>query len=266
MSIYKLVTAILPTTVCALLAGCEKNTLHTSDYTPAGESTAQVKVVFMSTYKNNPKYQINVNGQRVSTVLSATGTALNPTPYPGGGLNTGGNNSADYLQVPAQQNTVSIATPKNNSNVDSVQLATGSFAFEAKKKYTLYFTDTAANTTSVLVVDSLTRPDSGFARYKFVNLVPDLTAVDLYLGTVKVASNIPYKGVSPSFTLATNSATAWSIRTVGGTTNLATYSNASTLQNQRVYTVIGRGYNAIVPSGATTNDLRRLAVSLIYNE
>jgi hypothetical protein len=267
MSIYKLATALLPLACCALLAGCEKNTLQTSAYTPAGESTAQVKVVFTSPYKSNPRYQINVNGQRVSTVLSATGTALNITPYPGGGLNTGGNSTADYLLVPAQQNTISIAIPKNNSNTDSVQLATSSYTFEALKKYSLYFADTAANTTSVLVVDSLNRPDSGFARYKFVNLIPDMPAVDLYLGTVKVASNIAYKAVSPSFVIPTNnSSTAWSVRDVDGTTNLATYTQASTIQNQRVYTVIGRGYKAVPPSGATLNDIRRLVVSLIYNQ
>jgi hypothetical protein len=116
-----------------------------------------------------------------------------------------------------------------------------------------------------LVTDSLQRPDSGFARYKFINLMPDLPALDLYIGTVKVASNILYKGVSPSFVLPTNNvSTTWAIRTVGGTTNLATYASASTLSNQRVYSVIARGYNAIL--NTATSDVRRRAISLIYNE
>jgi Domain of unknown function (DUF4397) len=263
----KLATPCLWMAAFALLAGCEKNELHTSSYTPAAEGTSQVKVFFTSPYKNNPRYQINVNGQRVSTVLTATGTALNPPPYPGGGLNTGGNSTPDYLLVPAQQNTISIAIPKTNTNTDSIQLATSSFAFESTKKYTLYFMDTAANTTSILIVDSLARPDSGYAKYKFVNLVPDLPAADLYLGTVKMASNISYKGVSPSFMVATNnSSNTWLLRTAGGTDTLATYSQASTLQNQRVYTVIGRGYKSMRAIAPNTNDIRRTVISLIYNE
>lgn len=267
MSTYKLATVLISLACCALLAGCDKNTLYTSEYTPVSETTAQVKVIFTSPYKSNPRYQINLNGQRASTVLTATGTALNITPYPGGGLNTGGNSTADYLLVPAQQNTISIAIPKTNSNVDSVQLATSSNTFTAMKKYSLYFADTAANTTSVLIEDSLSRPDSGYARYKFVNLVPDMPGVDLYLGTVKVAGNIAYKGASPTFLVPTNnSSTVWSIRDTGGSTALASYTNASTIQNQRVYTVIARGYKSMLPLAPNQNDIRRLAVSLIYNQ
>jgi hypothetical protein len=263
MSQSKILTLFTILAACACMVGCEKNKLHTSDYRPIEGTESQVKVVFMSPYRANPRYQINVNAQRVSNVLSAAGASPNPTPFPGGGLNTGGGSSADYLAVPAQQNTISIAIPKFNTNVDSVQLATSSYNYEVGKKYSLYFTDTAANTTTVLVQDSLTRPDSGFVRYKFVNLLPDLPALDLYIGTVKVASNIPYKGVSPSFILPTNNASStWAIRTVGGTTNLATYASASTLSNQRVFTVIARGYNAI----STSSDIRRRAISLIYNE
>lgn len=246
---------------CMFVAGCDKNELHTSDYQLVGADQSQVKVVFTSPYRANPRYQINLNSQRISNVLSAAGTSPNPTPFPGGGLNTGGGSSADYLGIPAQQNVISIATPKVNTNVDSVQLATSSFTYETGKKYTLFFTDTAANTKALLVTDSLQRPDSGFARYKFVNLLPDLPALDLYVGTVKVASDIPYLGTSASFILPTNNASStWAIRAVGGTTNLATYASASTLGNQRVYTVFSRGYNSIT----TTSDIRRRAVSLIY--
>lgn len=248
---------------CMIIAGCEKNKLHTSDFVPLGENDSRVKVIFMSTYRANPSYQIKLDGERISSLLSATGSSPNPTPFPGGGLNTGGGSTTDYLAVPAKQNTISIAIPKVGTNTDSVQLATSSFTYENGKKYSLYFADTAANTQAILVQDSLQRPDSGFVRYKFVNLMPDLPALDLYIGTVKVASNIPYKGVSPSFVLPTNNtSTTWAIRTVGGTTNLATYASASTLANQRVFTVIARGYSTI----STSSDVRRRAVSLVYNE
>lgn len=246
-----------------VISGCEKNELHTSDYMPLTQNDSRVKVIFMSTYRSNPAYQIKLNGERVSNLLSATGSSPNPTPFPGGGLNTGGGSTTDYLAVPAAQNTISIAIPKVGTNTDSVELATSSFTYETGKKYSLYFTDTAANTQAILVTDSLQRPDSGAVRYKFVNLMPDQPALDLYIGTVKVASNIPYKGVSPSFDLPTNNpSTTWAIRTVGGTTNLATYASASTLGNQRVFTVIARGYSTI----STSSDVRRRAISLVYNE
>jgi len=242
----------------ALLVSCEKNALHSVE-TTAVESQPQLKVMYFSAYRANPLYQIKVNDTRVSNTL---GGSSNPTPFPGGGLNTGGGSTPDYLFIPQLTSTIAIATPKVGTNTDSVQLASAPLALENAKMYSLYFTDTAANTTTVLVQDSLARPDSGYAKYKFINLMPDLPALDLYIGTVKVVSNIPYKGVSPSFILPTNNAsTTWAIRTVGGTTNLTTYASASTLTNQRVYSVVARGYNSIT----ATTDFRRRSISLIYN-
>jgi hypothetical protein len=80
-----------------------------------------------------------------------------------------------------------------------------------------------------------------------------------------VASNIAYKGVSPSFTLPTsNSSSTWSIRATGTTTTIGggSGSQASSLGNQRVYTVIARGYRSIT----TTSDPRYAKISLIFNQ
>lgn len=242
-----------------ILASCEKNEMNVTSSTEANE--ARVKVVFASFYRSNPGYQIKINDERVSGILNSTGSSPNPTPFPGGGLNTGGGSTPDYLGVTSGSANFSFSVPKVGTNTDSVALAASSVTLEKGKRYTLFVTDTSANTQFVLVEDSLTRPDSGYARYKFVNLMPDLTGVDLYIGTVKVASDIPFKGVSPTFILPTNNtSTTWAIRAAGGTTNLATYASASTLANQRVYTVFARGYNSI----STSSDPRRRAVSLIY--
>ena len=242
-----------------LLFGCEKNTFRTSNYLNASEQ-AQVKVNFFSMYRSLPAYHIKINDVRVSSNLSIS---PNPTPFPGGGLNTGGGSTAEYLQVTPGTAKVSIALPKVGTTDDSVQIATTSPSLEAGKKYSVYFADTAANMISLLVADTLSRPDSGFAKYKFINLMPDVPALDLYIGTTKVASNIPYKGVSPSFVVNTNSSsTTWGIRTVNGTANLITYASASTLNNRRVYTVIARGYNGVT----ATSDIRSRKISLIFNE
>jgi hypothetical protein len=255
--------------ICALamivsFAACTKNELEITGGTVLNTSNAQAKIFFVSAYRANPTYQININDVRVSNLL---GGATNPTPFPGGGLNTGGSSTGDYIAVNAGTLKISFAIPKVNTNTDSVTLASNSVAFEAGKKYSLYVTDTASATSYVMVEDSLVRTDSGFAKYKFVNLVPDGGAVDLYVGTVMVASNIAYKGVSPSFTLPTsNTSATWSIRATGTTTTIggSGYAGtvAGTIGNQRVYSVIARGYRSIT----TTSDPRYAKISLIYNQ
>lgn len=240
------------------MVSCEKNTLNINEFTDVSDQ-AQVKVNIFSFYRANPNLQIKVNDQRVSNSLAAN------TPFPGGGLNTGGGSTADYLAVTPGSAKISFGLPKAGTNQDSVLVNQGTFTFNQGVKYSVYFADTAANATSLLVIDSLKRPDSGFARYKFINLIPDLPSADLYIGTTKIASAVPYKGVSPSFVLPTNNAsTTWAIRTAGGTTNLVTYPGAATsISNQRVYTVVARGYNSITTT--STAEPRRRAISLIYN-
>ena len=254
---------------CALamivsFTACTKNELKITGGTVLDNTSAETKIFFVSAYKANPLYQININDVRVSNLLGG-GTAA-PTPFPGGGLNTGGSSTGDYIGINAGALKISFAIPKYNTNTDSVTLATSSVTFEGGKKYSLYVTDTAASTSFVLVEDSLVRTDSGYAKYKFVNLVPDKGPVDLYVGTVMVASNIPYKGVSPSFTLSTSNASAtWSIKATGTSTAIGggyTGSVASSIGNQRVYTVVARGYGTIT----TTSDMRYSKISLIYNQ
>ncbi len=262
MSIYRSGKILLAIGTTVLLASCDKNELTTSQFSYLDADQSQVKVVFASPYQANPGIQIKLNDQRVSSILSYTATG-NPTPFPGGGLNTGGGSTPDYLSIPAKENKISVSIPFANTANDSVPLATSTYTYEAGRKYSLYFTDTSANTTSVLVVDSLTAPDSGFVKYKFVNLIPDLASADLYIGTVKVASDVPYKGVSASFILPTNNASStWAIRSAGSATNLATYPSAASITaNQRVLTIIARGYSTI----STSTDSRKRAISLIYN-
>ncbi|GGH68784.1 hypothetical protein HNQ91_002675 [Filimonas zeae] len=240
-----------------LLTACTKNELHSVEAVDQSNQ-AQAKVMVCTPYRGNPLYQIKVNGTRVSNTLGAT---TNPTPFPGGGLNTGGGSTSDYIALAPGSNKVDIVIPKAGTTTDSLLLATSTVTLDAAKKYSLFFTDTAANTAAVLVQDSLARPDSGYAKYVFVNLIPDAAALDLYIGTVKVATAVPYKGVSTSFVLPTNNtSTVWGIRTAGGATNLITYTSASSIGNQRIYTVIARGYAGIT----TASDVRSRKISLIY--
>lgn len=259
MKIFNRLTCTL--TLAVALVACTKNELNITSATPVESgSKAQVKVFFASAYKTSLSHQISINDVRVSNLL-VTGT---PTPFPGGGLNTGGSSAADYLSVKAGSTKFTIAIPNKNTNTDSVVLGSNTSTLDAGKIYSLYATDTAANTSFVLVQDTLTRPDSGYVKYKFVNLIPDQAAIDLYVGTVKVASNIAYKDVSPSFTVRTdNASNSWSIRAAGGTATIGVaYPSATTLSNQRVFTVVARGFSKVT----TSSDLRYPKVSFVFNK
>ena len=86
--------------------------------------------------------------------------------------------------------------------------------------------------------------------------MPNVPAIDLYYGTTRVATNIPYLGSTDYFDLAVpTTALAWTIRATGTaatSTALATYTSINTNLNQRVYTAFASGY-----SGLPTTDPRR---------
>lgn len=247
-----------------VFAGCKKNKFNLKETTFI-DGKASLKVNFFSSFFANPTYKIKVDDVTVSNPLSYA------TPYPGGGLNTGGGNYADYLAVEPGQRKIKIFLPFVGTNNDSVVLAETTVDLAANKIYSLYYADTAANMYTKLVEDRLSSPDSGFVRYRLINLMPDLATVDLYFGTgstaatsVKVAGPIAYKDTSAYFDLAINTGTVWSIRPGGAaasTTALASYTSASSVTNQRVYTISTRGYNSIT----TSTDPRRRLFSFIYN-
>jgi Domain of unknown function (DUF4397) len=247
------------------IAGCEKNKFHLKD-TNFIEGKASLKVNFFSSYQKSPFYQIKVDGIRMSNLLTY------PTPFPGGGLNTGGGNYGDYLAIDPGKRKVSISLPFAGTSNDSVELASATIDLQANKIYSFYFTDTATNTFTRLLEDNLTSPDSGFIRYRFINLIPDLPeGYDLYFGTdttvttsTKVSGPILYKETSSYFTVPLNTGTVWAIRKGNSAANslvLFRYVSASTVVNQRVFTISTRGYNSIT----STTDPRRRQFSFIYN-
>jgi hypothetical protein len=242
-----------------IFCACEKNKLNSLSNIDNASINAQMKVNFMSAYQTARPYQIKINDTRVSAGLTYA------TPFPGGGLNTGGGSTADYLLVSPGQTKVSISLPKFGTNTDSVELASTTVALEAGKNYSLFFADTA-NKTTVLLTDTLATPDSGYSRYKYLNLIPNLGAIDLYFGTTLVAGNIPFKGTSPFFTVKAGTAAQWTIRAAGSastSTAITIYPTGTgtyTVPNQRVLTVFTRGYNGIT----STTDVRRPLISLLY--
>jgi hypothetical protein len=232
--------------------GCKKNEQRLIS-TTGTEGKALIKINYAMPFALNPSVQLKLNGERISNLITYN------TPFPAGGLNTGGGNYQDYMAVTPGSTTLTISRPNVGTNNDSIVLFTGTLNLEAGKNVTYHITDTGATTTIVAITDNPSPIDSGFSRYVFVNLIPNLAAIDLYYGTTLVAANVPYKGKSAEFTLAAATASSWAIRPAGAastTTALATYTN--TIPNQRVFTVYARGYNGVAGTRAP-------AVALLYN-
>ncbi len=230
--------------------GCDKNSLDVPlDY----NVQAKVKINYSSAYAANPTVQLKINDQRVSSNIQYA------YPFPGGGLNTQGGSQPDYFSMKPGDNKFSLSIPKVGTNTDSIVLYTSNFNVPGTGYYSLHVSDTTTNTQSFLVEENTATPDSGFSSYRFVNLMPNTTALDLYFNNVLVAGNIPYKGSSSYFTVAFPTASSWAIRPAGASassTALATYTNTS--PNQRVFVVFARGY-----SGSTDAN-RKPNVSLYY--
>lgn len=251
-----LLYAFILVAFCTVIWACKKNELRVApfDYT---DGNALLKINYSSPYALNPGVQIKVNGVKVSNAITYS------TPFPGGGLNTGGSSNADYLSVAPGLDTISISILKVGTNIDSILLYKTAVTLKANVFQTLHITDTAANTASVLLTDLANRPDSGFTKFRFVNLIPNsTTGIDLYFGTVKMASAIGYLQATDTFSVAAGATGAWTLRVAGGTATLGTaYTNAGTTSNQRAFTVYARGY-----IGPATSDIRSPKVSFAYNK
>lgn len=241
----------------AALQSCKKYEIVPLPVTSVS-GMANVKLVHASAYPTNIPVQFKVNGARVSNAITYS------TPFPGGGLNTGGSSLPYYLSLNPGTNKIEMTFPRTGTNIDSVALFAGDIMVEADKHYTAYLADTFSKTQLVLVTDNTTVPAAGTSRYKFVHLMPNVPAADLYFGSTLVASNIAYKGVSAEFTLPTNTVDRWYVRAAGAAptaTPIASYPTTPTTQtipNQKILTVFSRGYN-----GGTGNRLP--AISLLYN-
>jgi hypothetical protein len=203
-------------------------------------TNALLKINYLSLYPTNPLVQISIDNQRVSGLIGGR------TPFPGGGYNTNGSSFPDYLSVKPGGVVLTIALPKKGTNVDSVLFFSGNVTTTVGKNYTAHVTDTGSKTKMLLVEDDLTAPPANSSKYRFLNMMPNVAAIDLYYGTTLMATNIPFLGSSPYFNMEVPLvSTAWTIRETGTSptsTALATYSSTNTTVNQRVYTAFALGY------------------------
>ena len=259
---------------------CKKQEAKVLPYSTYNVTTSQgqLKIVYASAYLANPTVLLKINGQTVSSLITGR------TPFPGGGYNTTGSNYALYLSVPQGTDTITVVRPKVGFDTDSIVLYKTTFNIPDSSAYTLHITDTLVNATvnntrSLLVKNDRSALDTGMARFRFVNLIPNVAttggAVDLYLNGILQVSNIAYGQASNTFVVKTGvnapgvtdpnniPVPTWTVRPAGAvatSTALATYASANTLLSQRVYTVFSMGY-----SGATGNRLPYVSFTLDKN-
>lgn len=107
---------------------------------------------------------------------------------------------------------------------------------QANKFYTLYLTNASATPEFLLLNDELTRPTTGMASIRLVNVSATAPAVDLAIkqGAVLV-SNKAYKGFSPFVPVQNNTYTL-EIREAGTTNVLFTLTDIK-LNSNTIYTV-----------------------------
>ncbi len=251
---------ILTIPFCAIAAlliigSCKKGVTDYGEEVKVTESQAALRINYVSQYANNRSIIIKINDQAVSAPITAR------TPFPGGGYNTFGGNTADFLAVPSGTVKVSIIQPKKiYDGTDSLVLFTANFQVSAGKNYVVHITDTAANMKSLFTEENLVRPDTATCRLHFVNLIPNVAALDLYYGTATASDqstdsllvgNLPYLQNSPDFLLKIAGANkTFKIRAAGAAktsaTVLASYSTTSVPANQRAFTAFASGYSGKV--------------------
>ena len=236
---------------------CKKNTLTSAPFEYI-DGQALVKINYSCPYLKNPGVIIKINGEKVSSVITYS------TPYPGGGLNTGGNTFSDYLAVRPGDDTISLSIPFLNTNIDSVLLHKAVYKLVANTYQTVHFTDTAAKTLGIITTDASSKPDSGFVQFRFINLIPNSTPIDLYFGTTKVASAVAFKSSTELFKLPAGNSLTWNLHladSVGLLKGGSRYTSASSVANQRVFTIYARGY-----MGVDSPDIRSPRISFAYNK
>jgi hypothetical protein len=259
-----------------LVYACQKTTAVTNQryqIYDVTNSQGQLKINLGFAYTVNlATMLLKVNDTVVSNPIATR------TPFPGGGFNTNGSNFALYLGVRQGDNKVSVVVPKFGTITDSIVLYSKTITIPDNAPYTLHIADTMVsptvnNTQSILVKNIINDMDTGWCRFKFVNMIPNLPAVDLYLNGVKIKSAIPYMTATDTFSVRTGVyqpgytsgiTTTWTVRPAGAlATSAATasYPSSNGLQSQKVMTIFSMGY-----AGLTGARLPYVAFTLDKNQ
>ena len=265
---YKIFFVFTAATIFML--GCKKNELRLKDLIDPSED-AFFKLGWFSPGLNTQGVQLKINGQRMSNQLGFGFTATTTTagyamPFPGGGLNTGGNNKNDYLAVPAGAVAVSLSVPKKGTAEDSIVVLNTTLNTEKGKYYSLIVTDSFPAAQSYVLNDDVEYADSGFIKLNFTNAIPNVGGTLDFLRSNTttginqvVAPAVAFKA-STGFLVLPSVAGADTIKIrKTGTTPILAFYTTSALTNKRAFTVVSRGY-----IGAT--GVRAPSLSIVFNK
>ncbi|WP_428329478.1 DUF4397 domain-containing protein [Mucilaginibacter sp.] len=140
----------------------------------------------------------------------------------------------------------------------STKVASDTVTLKQNGAYSLFLVNKVSSPQILFLNDSISKPTSGNASIRFVNVSPDAPAVDLAIkGGAVVVPNKAFKGYS-LFAPIPGQTYSFEIRQAGTTTVLATLNNV-TLSAGFIYTVWLRGL------ATPTNDLDKLTAGLITN-
>lgn len=246
----KIFSALSIVVLLFVIVSCNKNVIDYGQIEKVGSDQALLKINYVSAYADNRSVYFKINDVRISYVMTWR------TPFPGGGYNTGGDSKSDFLAVNPGNLKLSVVLPhKKDNGTDSLVLYTTNLQVVAGKNYVAHITDTAATTKTLVTEESFVRPDTGYVRYRFVNLMPNVPAIDLYYGTsatdqtkdTLIAGNVNFLSATGEIKLKSAQSKTWKLRTAGAAvtsaTILASYTSANVFLNQRVYTAFACGYS-----------------------
>jgi len=129
---------------------------------------------------------------------------------------------------------------------------------DANKYYSLFLSNSASTPDVTLLNDTLSRPASGMATVRFINLSSNAPAVDVDIqGGAVLATNKSYKGFTPFTPIEGDKTITLEIKQAGTNTVLVSLSNI-TLQSGSIYNIWLHGVN-----GAT--DQTKLALDIQHN-
>jgi hypothetical protein len=191
---------------------------------------------FVDASPDEPPFDFNLDNARVNQDTLSFGDNIN------------------YFNATIGQRTVSFTNHANGSKI-----LTGTVTLNQNGVYTLFLAGKAASPEIVLLNDTVTKPSSGFASVRFVNMSPDAPAVSMAVqGSQVLATNVSYKGYTTFLPLQGNSTVTFEFRQ--GTTNtvLATLPNIKLISGY-VYTVYFRGLVA------STNNTDKLSAGIVLN-
>ncbi|MCZ4244077.1 DUF4397 domain-containing protein [Pedobacter punctiformis] len=217
-------------TIAATLSACKKS----NNVTPVPE-IANLSVVHVA--PGLPELSFYVNGMKATTKPLIYTTAL------------------DYGQINVGKSELSV-TKKDQTDV----LTKSVVEFKSGKNYSLFIADVPGKTAFVFAEDDLTAPAADKVKIRFVNMSPDVEALDFNVqGKQALFTNQAFKAVSKFESMDAANEITFEIKATGKTEVLSTLSKVK-IEKGKIYTILVKGLKG------STDEATKLALTMITNK